>query len=1157
MSFVHLHTHTEYSLLDGAIKIKDLVKKAVQYNMPAVTISDHGNMYGAIELYNAAKKEGIKPIIGCEVYVAKGSRFNKSKSKKNGNDDAGMNHLLLLCKNHTGYKNLMALSSLGFVEGFYYKPRIDFELLEKYSEGLIALSACLKGEIPEKLLNRGENDAKEALEKYLKIFNKDNFFIEIMNNGIPEQNIANQGLLELAKKYSIGVVATNDCHYLDKDMVESHDVLLCIQTGKTINEKDRMKFSTGEFYFKSPEEMKANFSDMPEAISNSLLIADKCNLEFGPRKYLFPEIPLEKDETIEEKFEKKTIEGLKERMDEIRYYYDDFTDEIEKKYWERLKREIKTIKDMGFSGYFLIVEDFINFAKKNNIPVGPGRGSAAGSLVAYALRITDINPLPYNLLFERFLNPERISMPDIDVDFCNRNRDKVIEYVTKKYGRDKVAQIVTFGKMKAKAVVRDVGRVLEMPYKDVDKIAKMIPSNLGITLEKALEEEKALKELAQKDEKVKKLIEISLHLEGLARHSSTHAAGIVISNKPLMETVPLALMKEGDIVTQYNMKYIEEVGLIKFDFLGLKNLTIIDNAVKLIKKIKNNKFDITKIPFNDKKTYDLISSGNTIGIFQLESSGMRELIKRLKPDKFEDVIALVALYRPGPLGSGMVDEFIDVKHGRKKPNYALPQLEPILKDTYGIILYQEQVMQIAQVLGGYSLGEADLLRRAMGKKIKEEMDKQKDRFLEGCKKNKVPIKIAEDIFEKMAKFAEYGFNKSHSAAYAYIAYQTAYLKAHYPVEFMTALLTEDKENQDKIIKDINECKNLNIEILPPDVNESFLDFTIVDDKIRFGLGAIKNVGEKAISVIIENREKEKYKTLYDFCYRVDLNKVNKKVIESLIKSGAFDSLPYNRATKFNALEEIMRNALLAKKEKQKNAKGIFGNTFEEEAIEKNLKIEEIPEWDEKEMLKHERELLSFYVSSHPLNRYKNILKNYSSTSIESILSGEYKGTNVKLGGIITDIKFIRTKRKNEKMAGVFLEDLTGKIETVIFPSLLETSEHLITEDNPVFIRGTIDSNETSVKIIAQEIIPINEVSEKFTNKIIFSFNNIPEQSFIKNINKKITKYKSSTGSHILFFKITIPNEGEVSINCPKFKLQNVNQLLDELGNAENMDIILE
>ncbi len=1156
--FVHLHVHTEYSLLDGAIKIPDLLQRAKDYDMKAVAITDHGNMYGAIDFYKYAKKAGIKPIIGSEFYISKGSRFSKGKSSKfDETEETGMNHLLLLAQNSEGYKNLLKLTSKAFIEGFYYKPRVDMELLKEHSEGLIALSACLKGELPEAILEKGIEEGEKVLHKYLSIFNRDNFFIEIMDNSIKEQAEVNEKLIFLSQKYSIPLVATNDCHYLDKNMVESHDVLLCIQTGKTVNDINRLRFSGGDFYFKSKQEMINAFSHIPQAISNTTLIAEMCNVDIEFGKYQFPKIALVEGETLEEKFESKAIKGLKDRIPEIKRGYKVWTDAQETIYWDRLKIEIATIKKMGFSGYFLIVEDFINYAKKNNIPVGPGRGSAAGSLVAYALKITDINPIPYNLLFERFLNPERISMPDIDIDFCNRNRDKVINYVTEKYGREKVSQIVTFGKMNAKAVIRDVGRALNIPYKDVDRIAKMIPNTLGITLDKAIEEVKELQESIETDSNVKKIIEISKHLEGLSRHASVHAAGIVISNDNLYETTPLALMKEGKVVTQYNMKNLEDIGLIKFDFLGLKNLTVISNSVEMIKRTKVKDFDISNIPLDDRETYNLISSGKTIGIFQLESHGIRELIKRLKPDKFEDLIALVALYRPGPLGSGMVDEFIDVKHGRKAPNYALRELEPILKDTYGIILYQEQVMQISQILGGYSLGESDLLRRAMGKKIPEVMQQQKGRFLDGCKKNNFPLEISEEIFDKMAKFAEYGFNKSHSAAYAYVAYQTAYLKAHFKVEFMASLLTEDKSDPKKIIKDINECKSLGIEILPPDINESELDFTVVGDKIRFGLGAVKNVGEKAIESIIEGRKKQRYQSLPHFLKSVTLNKVNKKVVESLIKSGAMDSLPFNRSTKFNSLESIISKIANINKSNEQNFKGLFGNIINESIVDDNFPMNESEEWDEKTLLQNEKELLGFFVSSHPLNKYKRILEDYQNTTVDDIFSEDFKSSSVNIGGIVSKIKLLTTKKKGEKMASIILEDFSGEIEVVIFPKLFYEKEGLIKEDSLLFIQGDVDKDETNAKIIAKEIIHLSEVREKFTNKLTMVLYGIPKREVVEKLYNDLKDYLDENGKHFLSIKIKT-DEGEVYINCPDFRLSDTDTIIRNV-NSQNkeFDFILE
>ncbi len=1146
--FVHLHNHTEYSLLDGAIRIKDIVSKAKEYNMPALAITDHGNMFGVIEFYKECKNAGIKPIIGCEVYLARGSI--KDKIAKNSNAEAQertLFHLILLAKNLTGYKNLLKIASIAYIEGFYYKPRVDKDVLKEYSDGLIAMSACLKGEIPEKALFYGEEEAEKTLQEYLKIY-KDDFYLEIMENEIGVQKKVNEILIHLGKKYSIPVIATNDCHYLNKNEAKAHDILLCIQTGKTLNEEKRLKFSSNEFYFKSPEEMYKDFSYFPEACGNTMLIVEKCNLELEFKNYLFPQIDLKHGETVEEKFEKNAIEGLKSRFPEIKKMYNgEFDENLEKKYWDRLYREIEIIKNMGFSGYFLIVQDFIKYAKENDIPVGPGRGSAAGSLVAYSLKITDIDPIYYNLLFERFLNPERVSMPDIDIDFCNRRRDEVIKYVSEKYGHDKVAQIITFGKMKTKQVVRDVGRVLDIPYKEVDTIAKLIPNDAK-SLQQAYENVKELKELIDSKDEYKELFEIAKVLEGLNRHSSIHAAGIVISNKPLTDVIPLAKMHEGDIVTQFDMKWVEEVGLIKFDFLGLKTLTVIDNAVKLIKKHKNKNFKLSEINLKDKKTYKLIAKGNTVGVFQLESRGMRELLKRMKPDKFEDLIAVVALYRPGPLESGMVDEYVEVKHGKKKPSYPLPQLEPILKETYGVILYQEQVMQIAQVLAGYTLGEADVLRKAMGKKKPELMAQHREKFVNGCKSNGIDEKKANEIFDIMEKFAGYGFNKSHSAAYAFIAFQTAYLKAHYPVEFMTALLTEDKDNPDKVMKDIEECKNLKINILPPDVNVSDIDFTVDGENIRFGLGAIKNVGEKAIESILKARKKGGiFKNLYDFCLRVDLNKVNKKVIESLIKSGAMDSLEHNRATKMEILDDVLNKANLEKKEKRKRVKALFSEDTNL-SLSKTIKVKEIEEWDKETKLMYEKELLGYYLTDHPLNNYKKIIDKFSSCTIEEIITGEYVFDKVKLGGIVTKLKVNKTK-KNDNMAVFSLEDLTGQIEVLVFPKLYEETKDLLKNDSVIFLKGNLDRNEETTKILAESIIPIDKVSEEFTNKIEISFkveNNFNKEN-IFNLKKIIESHRDTkNGKHILFFRVIFPERGEVIIKCA-MNINDINNLIKRLS----------
>ena len=1146
-SFIHLHNHTEYSLLDGAIRIKDMISKAKEFNMPAVAITDHGNMFGVIEFYKECVKSGVKPIIGCEIYISRGSMHDKSFKKSSAEiQERSLHHLILLAKNYTGYKNLLKITSISYLEGFYYKPRIDKSVLKQYSEGLIAMSACLKGEISEKALIYGEEEAEKALNEYLKIF-PDRFYLEIMENGIAEQKKVNEILIHLGEKYSIPVVATNDCHYLNKNEAKAHDILLCIQTGKTIKESKRLKFSSDEFYFKSPEIMYNNFSYYPKACENTLLVAEECDVELTFKNYHFPQVELNENETVEDKFEKLVFEGFKERLSEIKKLYNgNFTESHEKKYLERLNQEIKIIKDMGFAGYFLIVQDFIKYAKENDIPVGPGRGSAAGSLVAYSLKITDIDPIYYNLLFERFLNPERVSMPDIDIDFCNRRRDEVIKYVCEKYGYDKVAQIITFGKMKTKQVVRDVGRVLDIPYKEVDAIAKLIPSDVK-SLQQAYDNVAELKKLIDSKEEYKELFEIAKVLEGLNRHSSIHAAGIVISNKPLSEVIPLAKMNDGEVVTQFDMKWVEEVGLIKFDFLGLKTLTVIDNAVKLIKKYKNPDFKLSEISLKDKKTYKLISDGNTIGVFQLESRGMRELLKRIKPDKFEDLIAVVALYRPGPLESGMVDEYVAVKHGQKKPSYPLPQLEPILKETYGVILYQEQVMQIAQVLAGYSLGEADVLRKAMGKKKPELMAQHREKFVKGCVSRGIDEKKASEIFDIMEKFAGYGFNKSHSAAYAYIAYQTAYLKAHYPVEFMTALLTEDKDNPDKVIKNIDDSKNLKIKILPPDVNVSELDFTIDGNAIRFGLGAIKNVGEKAINSIIKARKKGKFKDLIDFCMRVDLNKVNKKVIESLIKSGAMDSLKYNRATKMRILDDVLKRVTLEKREKKKMGRGLFSSDNIEQSSF-SIKVEEIEEWDEETKLMYEKELIGYYLTDHPLNKYKEILEKFSSTSIESLQENDYNFSNIKLGGIINKLKITKTK-KGDSMATFFLEDLTGQVEVLVFPKLYENRKALLKNDNIVFIKGNIDKNENGIKILAENIVDIDEVGEEFSNSIELKVNidnNFTHEKMLK-LNDFIKSHlENGRGKNILIFRLVFPEKGEVIIKS-RYKLNDINNFVYKIN----------
>ncbi|MDD2581221.1 MAG: DNA polymerase III subunit alpha [Desulfuromonadaceae bacterium] len=1060
--FVHLHLHTQYSLLDGAIRLDDLIAKAKEHNSPAVAITDHGNMFGAAEFYLKCKKAGVKPIIGCELYLAPESRFSRDAK---GISDAAY-HLILLCENMEGYKNLSYLTSAGYKEGFYYRPRIDRELLSGRSGGLIAMSACLKGEVAMQCGRGRMEDAVATARWYSELF-PDRYYIELQENTIPEQDVVNKRLMEVAAELKLPLVATNDCHYLNREDARAHEVLLCIQTGKTMEDPTHMKFSVDEFYVKSPQEMARAFSYAPEAVSNTLTIAERCNLNLpvDGKTYYFPHFEPPEGQNHDDMLRDLAHEGLKERMKTILAKYPDMTLEQQQRYFDRLEIELDCISDMKFPAYFLIVSDFIRWAKDRGIPVGPGRGSAAGSLVAYSIKITDLDPLPYNLLFERFLNPERISMPDIDVDFCQDRRSEVIQYMVEKYGRDRVCQIITFGTMGAKAVVRDVGRALNMTYGDVDRIAKLVPDDLKMTLSKALLQEPQLKELSINDPQVKDLLDTALCLEGLTRHASTHAAAVVVAPEQLEEFLPLYKdQKTGSINTQYSMKYVELVGLVKFDFLGLKNLTVIQNAVKLIREGKDPDLDIALLKDDDQASYDLISAGNTTGVFQLESSGMKEMLTKLKPSCFEDVIAAVALYRPGPLGSGMVDDFIERKHGTQKVVYDLPQLEPILKDTYGVIVYQEQVMQISRTLAGYSLGRADLLRRAMGKKDPLVMAKEKEPFLAGAKQLGIDLKKAGEVFDLMAKFAEYGFNKSHSAAYALITYQTAFLKAHYPVEFMAALLTCDMDSTDKVVKNISDCREQGIDVLPPDINTSGLSFTVVGTSMRFGMGAVKNVGSGAIEAILEARKEGPFKSLYDFCERVDLRRVNKRVIESLIKCGAFDSTGATRSAQMEGLEAATNYGQKIQEEKASAQVSLFGT---EELSRGNsgggMKLPNTPEWHDKEKLAYEKEALGFLITGHPLDRYIDDVKRLSNTDIASMVEMP-DGSEVRICGIVSALKEITTK-KGDRMGFVTIEDLTGSVEITVFSDIYAIASPLLKSDDPLLVVGKLEKGEKGCKIL--------------------------------------------------------------------------------------------
>ncbi len=1072
--FVHLHVHSDYSLLDGACTLGKLVKKAAANEMPALALTDHGSLFGAVQFFQKARSAGVKPIIGCEVYIVPNSRLEKNSQQER------RHHLVLLARNETGYRNLCHLVSRAYLEGFYYKPRIDFELLEKHADGLIGLSACLQGEIASLLGMDELEQARQAALRYQSILGEGHFYLELQDHGIPEQKQVNEKMITLSRETGIPLVATNDCHYMEADDAEAHEVLVCIQTGKTLSDENRMQLSTQEFYFKTGDEMAAIFSHVPEALDNTLRVAEACNFEFDLASQHYPEFEIPDGSSLDDYFERITREGFAERRRALeteaaagilRYPLAD--------YEQRLEYEIEVIKKLKYSRYFLIVWDFIRHARENGIPVGPGRGSAAGSLVAYSLRITDIDPLRYDLLFERFLNPERISPPDIDIDFCTRKREDVIHYVTEKYGKDCVCQIITFGTMKARAVVRDVGRVLGMSYGEVDRIAKLVPQELNITLDEALEKEPRLEEAMRDDPQIQKLLEISRRLEGLSRHSSIHAAGVVIAPRPLMDIIPLSTGSDGETVTQYTMKDVEKLGLLKMDFLGLITLTVIDDALHMITRNHGINLDIDHIPLDDEATYQIFADGRTAGIFQFESSGMRGYMKSLKPGRFEDLIAMNALYRPGPIKGGMVDEFIRRKHGESAIAYLLPQLEPILKSTYGVIVYQEQVMQIASQVAGFSLAEADTLRKAMGKKQMEIMAKMEIKFVDGCVERGIERKKAQELFTLMKGFAEYGFNKSHSAAYAWVAYQTAYLKAHYPLEFMAALLTSEKNNTKKVVQYISECKAMGIKILPPSINESELDFLPGREGIRFGLGALKNVGDSAIQIILKARNSDgPFKSFTDFCCRVDLRAVNSRVIESLIKSGVFDELDYKRSQLSLITEKTVEYAQKHQRDLAVGQRSLFGalagDEPEDTAATENLPA--IDEWDKRKILSAEKEILGFYISGHPLDEHRDTLDTCADTTLDQITE-ESAGRTFRIGCVLTDIKQKKTRRGDRMCLGL-LEDLKGTIDFVIYPKTFQANEDLVEPDLPLLVVGVCDVEEGgALKIVVNELLPLNEARD--------------------------------------------------------------------------------
>src|SRR5215471_982510 len=1149
--FVHLHLHTDYSLLDGACETSELLDEASRQKMPAVAITDHGNLFAAANFFNEASKRDVKPIIGCEVYVAKGSRLDRAEKTSSGNGQdrgepepgmRGSNHLVLLCESLEGYHNLIKLVSSGFLEGFYYKPRIDYDLLSRHSRGLIALSACLRGAVTEAVVDQKHDQARENAYRLRDIFGKGSFFLEIQDQGLEIEKGVNQELVRLSKETGIPLVATNDCHYLHHDDAHAQDVLLCIQTGKTMGDANRMKFATDQFYFKSAAEMAKVFGVIPEALSRTVDIASRCNVKIERISNPFPEFKVPGGYDSASYFEKVAREGFAARVPHLeRLAKERFLRNPLAEYERRLNAEIEMIKKMRYEGYFLIVWDFIHYARAQGVPVGPGRGSAAGSLVSYALRITDVDPLQYNLLFERFLNPERVSMPDIDIDFCMRRRGELIDYVTQKYGRENVAQIITFGTMAAKAAIKDVGRAMEIPYAEVDRLAKMVPTTLGIELKTALEEAPQLKSAVNSDEKLKDLMNVALRLEGLSRHASTHAAGVVISPQPLTELVPVYKTNRDEITTQYDMNSLERIGLLKMDFLGLTTLTVLQDAVRMVEQNRGVKVDIDNLTLDDAETYKLFSRGDTTAIFQFESHGMRDILRRYQPTRIEDLTALNALYRPGPIQGGMIDDFINRKHGKTKVSYELPQLQDILQETYGVILYQEQVMQIANRLASFSLGEADILRRAMGKKKKEEMAAQRVKFLAGCAKNKINEKKAEKIFNLMEEFAGYGFNKSHSCAYALLAYQTAYLKTHYPVEFMAALLTSETGNAEKAVKYINEARGMNISILQPDVNESDLYFTPVGESIRFGLAAIKNVGENTAKAIRESKlAGGAFKSLYDFCERIESRFLNKRVFESLIKSGAMDSLGPREAMAAS-VDDAIGAIQRASRSRESGQHGLFfgGASAPEEHI--SFTLRDAAPWSEEERLSSEYAMLGFYVSGHPLEKYASRLTEWGALRLEEI-EGQRNGREVSVAALIVGVRPMRSK-KGARWGIFTLQDMTGVQELLAFPESFAKHEQILKPGTPLLLKVRVQIEEAGTRLSLQEARRLQDVAERAAAQREFRVR-IPMASMNEDTFDRLERlFASAPGMSQVVFELEAP-DGSVCVLPSQQRVKATPELLE-------------
>jgi DNA polymerase-3 subunit alpha len=1116
--FAHLHNHTTYSLLDGAQKIDEMCARAAADGQPAIAITDHGNLFGAASFAKKAAKHGIRPIVGIEAYVAVGSRLDRQLVQVEGVGRKNYHHLVLLAENYTGYRNLVRLATAGYLEGHYYRPRIDKELLRTHHEGLLCLSACLAGEVATFLRHDRLEQARTAAAELRELFGPDRFWLELQDHGIPEQRAVNEGLARLARELSVPLVATNDTHYLLPEDHLAHDCLICIQTGTTRTTKSGMAY-TPEHYLKTRAEMAARFARHPEALAETLAVAARAHFSFEPQPLQLPEFPVPDGYDLDGYFEKMARDGLAQRLAELQPARAAGRELApESAYRARLDLELKVVREMGFAGYFLITWDFIRYAREAGIPVGPGRGSAAGSLAAWCLRITNIDPMQYGLLFERFLNPERVTMPDIDIDFCFRGRERVIDYVTGKYGRLNVAQIITFGTMAARAVIRDVGRVLEVPYADVDRIAKLIPAVPGqeITIKQALDDVPKLREVYEQDGQVREMLDLAQRLEGLTRHASTHAAGVVIAPRPIVEFAPLYRgTKEGDeITTQFAKDEIEEMGLLKMDFLGLKTLTLIDDAVRSIEHASGERLDLDALPLDDPAVYELFGRARTSGVFQFESGGMRDILRRLKPERFEDLVALNALYRPGPLGGGLVDDFIKRRHGKIKVAYPHPMLEEILRETYGVIVYQEQVMQIASVMAGYSLGEADILRRAMGKKSKTVMDEQEQEFVRRARARGIDEAVARRVFELMAYFAGYGFNKSHSAAYALVAYQTAWLKAHWPVHFMAALLTTEKANTDKLVLYVNECREMGIEVLPPDVSASGLDFTVEHDAIRFGLSAIKNAGEGAIRSIVEARERAgRIGSLHALCLEVDPRLVNKRVLEALVQSGALDSLGARRSQLAAAIDGAMDYGQRQRADREAGQGSLFGGTGGAPAPPS---LPDLPDWDEKTRLSNEKATLGFYVTGHPLESYTELLRQFATHTVGDLRERE-SGLQVALAGMTSGLRRRRSK-KGEWWASFAVEDLAGQVEVLVFPKAYAACQARIENDRPVLVEGRLEVDEERRRIVADDVCPLDELRERAADavQVRLDAGDLDDEELLQRLRGLVASHR---GEARLFFEV--------------------------------------